>query len=64
MLYVPFRPKGLRYVFTCVAFALFLFVLTFLVVISHVYIYGGCAFASKVGRLKDPELRKVSIPCR
>ena len=30
VLNAPFRPKGLPYVFTCVAFALFLFVLTFL----------------------------------
>ena len=37
VLNAPFRPKGLPQVFTCIAFALFLFVRTFLFAISHVY---------------------------
>ena len=37
VLNAPFRQLGPPYVFGCVAFALFLFVLTFLVVISLVY---------------------------
>lgn len=37
VLNAPFRPLGPPYVFGCAAFALFLFVLTFLVVISLVY---------------------------
>ena len=37
VLNAPFRPLGPPYVFGCAAFALFLFVLTFLVVISILY---------------------------
>ena len=37
VLNAPFRPKGLPQVFTCIAFALFLFVRTFLFAISYVY---------------------------
>ena len=41
-----------------VVFALFVFVLTFLVVTS--FLQGRCAFASKVAHLRDPELRKLA----
>jgi len=37
----------------------FLF-LHFLLLFPMLCLYGGCAFALKVGRLKDPELRKLA----
>ena len=41
-----------------VVFSLFVFVLTFLLLLP--FLQGSCAFASKVAHLRDPELRKLA----